>query len=371
MRFKAQKPGKGSMKNRFMSIWFVSTLVLTGILGIFIFESEIVNAAITIYVDDDNLGFEYGTITNPFNTIQEGVDAAGDGDTIFVFNGTYVENVEILNKSLSLIGEDKNTTIIDGEGGGNVIYATSHWNYYKSVNILSFTITNGSSGIEFEHVENCKIQNNIVTNNFEGIDIGPAHLINITENIVLNNYYGIKAGPGMFYNITGNTVLNNEEGIDMSMGLSSIIKGNTLDSNGDCGISIHLSVQIQIIDNHISFHNWYGIYISGSVALTLINNTMLNDGIYIDGGGLQEWNTHTIDTSNTVNGKPVYYWKNQTGGSIPPGGGQVILANCTNVTVEGHEFIYGTVGIELGHSSNCSIIGNNVSSNDLYGIITS
>ena len=46
-----------------------------------------------------------------YSKIQDAIDDAGDGDTVFVYNGTYVENV-VVNKSIELIGEDKNNTVI-------------------------------------------------------------------------------------------------------------------------------------------------------------------------------------------------------------------------------------------------------------------
>jgi len=379
MGFESLKSGKCRMNNVFISIWLVSVLAFTGTMGFFIFESDVASAGIIIYVDDDNFGFEDGSITNPFNTIQEGVDAASNGDTVYVFNGIYMENVLIEDKALNLIGEDKGITIIDGGGAGDVIHANGYDYPFESVSISGFTITNSGptaydGGIEFYHIQNSKIQNNIIMNNYNGIDItlGPSFpaVINITGNMIFNNYNAIVIGSGKFYNITNNTVINNDNGITMGWVEWSIIKGNFIESNGDFGINIGVSSrQIKVTDNHIYSHDWIGIDISDSTECTFTNNTMLNDGIFISGLTLEQWNTHNIDTSNTVNGKPIYYWKNQTGGSIPPGGGQAILANCTNVSVKGQEFKDGDVGIQLGYSSNCSIIGNDLTSNDIDGLV--
>ena len=94
----------------------------------------------------------------------------------------------------------------------------------------------------------------------------------------------------------------------------------------------------------------------------------MTDNSFVIEGNLEDWNTHTIDTSNTVNGKPVYYWKNQTNNIIPAGAGQVILANCSNVIIDNQNVSDGTIGISLGFSSECTITNNTITSNNEYGI---
>jgi len=74
---------------------------------------------------------------NNYSKIQDAVDNASDGDTIFVYSGIYRENI-VINKSVFLIGEDKNTTIIVGkEGLKTIINITAN-----KVKIKGFTITN-------------------------------------------------------------------------------------------------------------------------------------------------------------------------------------------------------------------------------------
>jgi parallel beta-helix repeat protein len=68
-----------------------------------------------------------------------------------------------------------------------------------------------------------------------------------------------------------------------------------------------------------------------------------------------------------VNQKPVYYWKNQTEGTIPNDAGQIILANCTGVTVE-NQNINEALGIQLGFSDSNNIKGNNLSNKNFFGI---
>ncbi|MHA2367036.1 MAG: hypothetical protein ACXAC7_23995, partial [Candidatus Hodarchaeales archaeon] len=68
-------------------------------------EINIQNRGDTLYVG--------GSGPDNYSSIQGAVNAAQDGDTIFVYSGVYFENV-LIPKTVTLIGEDKETTIIDG-----------------------------------------------------------------------------------------------------------------------------------------------------------------------------------------------------------------------------------------------------------------
>ena len=73
-----------------------------------------------------------------------------------MYSGTYYENV-VVNKSINIIGEDRNTTIIDGVGSGNGVNVTADY-----VTISGFTVQNSGSdwpdaGIKLESVQHCRI----------------------------------------------------------------------------------------------------------------------------------------------------------------------------------------------------------------------
>ena len=53
-------------------------------------------------------------VPTDYPTIQQAIDSANNGDTILVKKGYYPETL-IVNKSISIVGEDRNLTIIDGQ----------------------------------------------------------------------------------------------------------------------------------------------------------------------------------------------------------------------------------------------------------------
>jgi parallel beta-helix repeat protein len=345
---------------RLTSIGIVCLVVVATFVGFINFESEVVSAGNVWYV-----GSGAG---NQSTTINGGISLAVDGDTVFVYSGTYVENV-VVDKTITLTGEDRDTTIIVGGGVGDVVRIVRDW-----VNVSGFTVTNANAGISLLAVQNCRVFNNLVfTNDIQGISLSNSRFNNITGNTVSNNFDGIFISSSSNNNtVAGNNISDNDQyGISLLGSSWNNITGNTI-SNNEIGINLGTSDNNRIIKNNISLNDKIngkvGIQLFGSVGNTLKSNAMINNGIWIGGVLVEHWNTHNIDTSNTVNGKPVQYWKNRTGGKVPAGAGQVILANCTNVRVEGQELTYGTVGIELGFSSNNSITGNNASSNHWSGI---
>jgi len=117
--------------------------------------------------------------------IQDLIDNASDGDTINIPSGTYYENI-VINKSISLIGEDKEKTIIDGGNNGTVIRIS-----INKVTVSGFTIQNGDDGIGLYRSNRTSIIGNIISNNGDGIYLNGCSGNNIKYNIISNNGDGI------------------------------------------------------------------------------------------------------------------------------------------------------------------------------------
>ena len=110
-----------------------------------------------------------GSVDNPFATIQRGIYAASDGDTVLVASGTYVENVNIHTNIILTSTSGPENTIIDGNQNGKVITLNESAPSDIRMKIIGFSIQNGNSnspgaGISLRNrstvIENCFIINN-------------------------------------------------------------------------------------------------------------------------------------------------------------------------------------------------------------------
>ena len=175
------------------------------------------SSCLTVYLP---VKAESKTITVPddFPTIQEAINAADAGDTIFVKRGTYVEN-PVVNKSVSLIGEDRDATVIDVTAGLKV--------EKDNVTVTGFTIFDGFNGISVD-ANNCNISgnkikqathgivvfgnnNHVTGNTFESIGLSSAIQLNFAnENIIKNNYIeSCVEGIQIWQNSNNNTITEN------------------------------------------------------------------------------------------------------------------------------------------------------------------
>jgi parallel beta-helix repeat protein len=109
-----------------------------------------------------------GSGSGNYTRIQDAIDNAFNGDTIYVYHKTYREHL-IITKSITLLGEDKKTTTLNGFLGG-------HYPDYQvkiiadNVEVNGFTIMNSNQGGIYASGRNLIIKNNIITDdNMYGI----------------------------------------------------------------------------------------------------------------------------------------------------------------------------------------------------------
>ena len=197
---------------------------------------------------DGNILYVGGNGLGNYTTIQGAINATSDGDTVFVYDDSspYHEHVNI-NKMITLIGEDKNTTVIDGSHIGTVVKLST-----DGIAFCDFTVQNGD--IYYAGIYICSsgnlIYNNIIKYNRFGVYLEANGIVPLSNNIVRNNelifnYDGIfimdyKNGYNNLF--TENFIAHNrwtgiwdQEQHNGTIVTWNIIADNGRDSNASCG----------------------------------------------------------------------------------------------------------------------------------------
>jgi parallel beta-helix repeat protein len=314
-----------------------------------------------------------------------------NGDGIYVqysFNITIINNTFNLNNGNGIYSFAKSSIIENNTCDSNYgrgIYSGGDSNLF----VNNTCYLNGGDGIMIVGILNIIRDNICNSNNKSGISIGGELNIIRKNKCSFNKADGIDLDGNS--NLVGNNIYNsnNDDGIDL-IGNSNSVENNSCNSNKQNGIFIYGSYNI-ISNNtcNFNYHNGTLVFLSnsntiventyyqnykGGISLSEAKNSILKDnvmefcGILIQGGFLDQWNTHTIDITNTVNGRPVYYWKDQMSGTIPLGAGEVILANCNNIQITNQNLTDSTTGILLGFTINSKISFTLCTNNLLNGI---
>jgi parallel beta-helix repeat protein len=346
----------------------------------------------TIYVDGNQLPGWYDD--THVHTIGEALDVAQSGDTIYVYSGEYDENNLVVDVSLDFTAESG--TYVKNPDTKN--YSTFIINadevsisgFSMKTNLLSYTPQERDISDEFgvysdsrngetatllisgdsASISNCEIYG-FGLDGF-GIDLEYANYCSITDCNIYNNLEGIKVENSNHNTIQTCEIYNCAEGID----LFYMTEYNTIE---DCHLydnhydSIHVQYSSNTqITGCLSENNGAGITQANSIYTTMqdneINNCYYSFGV---GGASLFYYNNDIDTSNTINDKPIYYevGKNNLVFDENMDIGYLQLYQCSNILIENKEFTHNVFGIILADCHDCTIENCNFETNELEGIV--
>jgi len=197
-------------------------------------------------------------------SIQNAINASSDGDTIFVYAGTYNETF-MINKSINLIGAGRDKSIIEYTGNNSNIDIISIYADYCTIDGFTITVSNISNDITCVKVYsyNTTISNNIILNASYGIFLAKDSKESvISYNIISNNQNGIYSTYTSDNNISHNNLsLNKEYGIYAYSGSDDNVFFGNIISNNKYGLRLKGSRNNVVYRNKISNNDRKGIYI--------------------------------------------------------------------------------------------------------------
>ncbi len=363
---------------------------------------------VTVVSMANALGVRTGTgDTDPwYNSIQAAVDKNVSDTTIYVYDGTYNENVTINDSpdtdegiTLEAVCGAEHTKIIASSGDAVFI---QNINTYTIID--GFTIDGATSGISINN-GNVTVRNNIIENNTQGINSSnPANVLTLEDTIIRDNSGGSVEGAGVKFNgggphsITGSTITNNVTsgpggGIHVQNGSGLTISDTTINGNsagGNGGGIFHNNLVLSIDKTSITFNTSSttggGLFLQGGGTTTLTNCSITGNIANIEGGGLK-LNSHTTSFTNcTVSGNNLTDTSNGKGGGLYANNSTTNIKNSifwnnkASVTGSGHEaytvgntvtFTYSDVpdnanALNNGGSGGFSVDSTNVEANPLF-----
>ena len=256
----------------------------------------------TIFVDDD---FIDDPENHRWNSIQEGINDASNGDIVYVYQGIYSENV-VLDKSVTLTGEKSGCTIIDAHNRADCLYILANY-----ATITGFTLRNSGAEIYPQRdagidINSCNVtikQCNIISNN-HGIlvqksfsfidecfidknDVGvyfKGDNNTIRQCVITNNSIGIAADQVKHNTLTNLLIHNNSQGIHFVTSENNLIEDSRIVANKHHGLTLEwLSDNNKISRCNISNNGEDGIHVYASTDGNIISQCQIDyngdDGI--------------------------------------------------------------------------------------------
>jgi nitrous oxidase accessory protein len=241
-------------------------------------------------------------VPDDYSTIQAAITAAQPGDTVLVHEGAYQEHL-VVDKPLTLRGQQRSVTIIDGQGTGTTITVQANdvsisdltlqnagsgeptlgailVNTTADCHIANVAVhANGSLGIILWNVTRTQIADSIFTDNRWAVLLVNSSGNTLEDNVVSGNTHGIGLGgpTGSSQNrLADNRVSDNTYGIDV-VGSHNHLSSNTI-VNNTYGVILDMAHDTLVIGNDITRNSGYGLYIIRKSS----NNTVTENTIQLN-----------------------------------------------------------------------------------------
>ena len=384
------------------------------------------SGGIGVYVADTS---SHNTILN--NTI----NGAGTGVYLcYPSSRTTVSNNTITGTQVGIGIQDSdhnlvcNNTVEDAVTYGIDLYHVSDGYICANNTVTNNIISCANIGINLQNSNNNTLSYNTAAGGVCGVQLQGSNGILVCHNILTGD--GFSENIELLYSdhciISNNTLTGGQESILLSHAHDNTISGNTIDNAYEYSIDLEFSNSTVICHNTFTnsvFNQAIFVYYSDHCIIS--NNTLSyaqpdpdtdsTSGIEMDGDGAYLDCNHltncliilsfgddsnddrssitdtTITSTNTVNGQPVYFFKNtnMNNATVPSDAGEVLLFNITYANVTGLNNVYGgvfaiysahitvidnmiadgPVAVYLVGSENCSIINNDITDPTGCGIV--
>jgi parallel beta-helix repeat protein len=203
----------------------------------------------TLYVGGSGVG--------NYTRIQDALNNITPGGTVYVFPGTYHEHI-VITTSVHLIGDNKDSTIIDGDNEEYVVSLDAGNSTLSGFTIIHSGRTFPEAGVYVKSDKNI-----------------------VSGNILTENYYGMRLESTKNNTITSNMIIHNLRcGIYFSRASDNILTGNIVSNHSFNGFGLYeFSNNNTLLENILSQNNFSGINIRDSMGNHVIDNRIFGDRI--------------------------------------------------------------------------------------------
>jgi parallel beta-helix repeat protein len=308
---------------------------------------------VTIYVDDDNTQGPWdGTMEHPYQYIQDAIRAASHGDSIFVYNGIYYENI-IIKKQVRITGENYTNAIIDGRNNNTVVQIVHEGTTLESLTIRNSGGHQSNTGVELKSGRN-RIKNCIFYRTRIGIYGNTSH-----ENIVYNCTFHT-TGRGLFLQSSDKTLIggcyfsHNSIGIHLEHSDNTKIGYSYLHTNGIAGLFDKVSnctiSYCNISDNCVN--------IGGLFLLECLDMNISNCNIRHNGAGICLASSQNVSITHCN-----LRFNTHFAMSLRTRSHDIVISQCE--ISDNLRF-----GFYIEKDNSCTITDSNIRDNVLHGIYT-